>query len=51
VLKSGALFLMEIGHGQGPACEEIFSRAPRWRDPSVLLDYAGRQRVLKVRRK
>ncbi|MGE5579826.1 MAG: peptide chain release factor N(5)-glutamine methyltransferase [Bacillota bacterium] len=51
VLKSGALFLMEIGHGQGSACEEIFSQDPRWRDPSVLPDYAGRQRVLKVRRK
>jgi len=50
VLKSGALFLMEIGHGQGPTCEEIFSQDPRWRDPCVLPDYAGRQRVLKVRR-
>ena len=50
VIKSGGLFLMEIGDGQGQACQDIFAAGGRWRDSRVIPDLAGRQRVFKVRR-
>lgn len=50
ILKSGGLFLMEIGDGQGQVCQDIFAKDGRWRESQVMLDYAGRQRVFKVRK-
>lgn len=50
LLAPGGLFLMEMGDGQGSACAAAFSGTGMWDEPEVIRDYAGRQRVLRVRK-
>ena len=50
VLKSGGLFLMEIGHDQGAAVSALFHDVGA-QDVDVLEDLAGRDRVVTGRKK
>lgn len=53
VLRPGGQFFMEIGAGQGEVVRRMFAEScngtPGFRDVEILVDYAGRDRVLHAR--
>lgn len=51
LLKPGRLMFMEIGSDQGAACQRIFAAAGHWAPGQVMRDYAGRERVFRVRKR
>jgi len=49
-LNPGGWFVLEIGHGQGQAVLQLAYEQPLVADCGCLLDYAGRERVIVVRK-
>jgi release factor glutamine methyltransferase len=51
LLRSGGRLLLEIGHDQKEAIRHIVATAGQYEDPIFTKDYAGVNRVVKIRKK
>lgn len=50
-LRPGGLCVFEIGSRQGQVAKEIFNSLPHYEDVTILQDLAGRDRVIRARRR
>lgn len=51
LIKAGGYIMVEIGHNQGTAVEEIFAEADTYHPATIIQDYSHRDRVVMAKRK